>query len=53
MKLVAETSKLIGNSVYGRSLMNKRTHKCVEFTSLNAAGQASKLIVICEPRGVQ
>ena len=39
MKLVAETSKLIGNSVYGRSLMNKRTHKCVEFTSLNAAAK--------------
>jgi len=36
-QLVAETSKLIGNSVYGRSLLNKDKHRDYKLCSLDDA----------------
>ena len=37
MRVVADTSKLIGNSVYGYSIMNKNKHLSVKFCNENRA----------------
>ena len=40
-KIIGDTSKLIGNAVYGHTLMNKDRHRSVSFCGMD---KASKLI---------